>query len=219
MSYEIVNYNVKVLYEFTKIVNVFAGFYNTLQRSGGGQLYIYRTEGGNRLYFTDDLTHIPSGWAYKPEYTYVYLQLPDVGSAMPRELVEFTRRYVNRIDYKLADKELIEEYSEYFEPICDFVFNCSIDEYFTTVDTLSELCTLINNKQGITNRVSQFKKIIPEDSEEHNFYGGLINLLRKRTNLTYEDVVQELYHRERKYDRKLDYIMYKKAISLVDQIN
>lgn len=209
-------------YELTSLLHNVARYYNYDAHNGVVYGYKELGEGYNSNIFclTSDITAVSNQSHYQESEgkEFVYVKLPVIQGHIDEDTLVKRGRTSGRLEFSLEDEIKLKSLRHILDPVLKLVYNCDLEQYLDYLRTLDEFRQLINNKQAISNRVSQYTRLT-KDIEIVGVYASVNNLLRKRSSLSVIDIYNTMRDHSDKYDRSKSLLNYKKGIHLLEQIN
>lgn len=209
-------------YELTSLLNNVARYYN--YDAQNGVVYVYKALGdgyNSNIYgLTSDITAVSNHSDYQEREgtEFVYVKLPVIQEHIDEDTLVKRGRISGRLEFSLEDEIKLKNLRHILDPLLKLVCNCDLEQYLDYLRALDEFRQLINNKQSISNRVSQYTRLT-KDIEIVGVYAAINNLLRKRSTLTVNNIYDAMRGHSNRYDRSKSLLNYKKGIQLLEQIN
>ena len=222
MVYKRISVEYNQYYELTSLLNNVARYYNN--EAHNGVVYAYKDLGdgynSSIVCLTSDITAASNHSNYQESAgeEFVYVKLPVIQGHIDEDTLVTRGRTSGRLEFSLEDEIKLKSFRHILDPVLKLVYNCDLEQYLDYLRALDEFRQLINNKQSISNRVSQYTRLT-KDIEIVGVYASVNNLLRKRSSLNIIDVHNAMRDRSNGYDRSKSLLNYKKGIQLLEQIN
>lgn len=222
MLYKRISLEYNQYYELTSLLHNVARYYNYEAHNGVVYAYKELEEGYNShiVCLTSDITAVSNQSHYQESEgkEFVYVKLPVIQEHIDEDTLVKRGRTSGRLAFSLEDEIKLNSLRHILDPVLKLVYNCDLEQYLDYLRALDEFRQLINNKQTISNRVSQYTRLT-KDVETVGVYATINKLLRKRSLLDVIDIHNAMRDNSNRYDRSKSLLNYKKGIQLLEQIN
>lgn len=209
-------------FELTGLLYNVARYYNNEAHNGVVYAYKELVEGynSNIVCLTSDITAVSNHSAYQEREgkEFVYVKLPVIQEHIDEDTLVKRGRTSGRLAFSLEDEIKLNSLRHILDPVLKLVYNCDLEQYLDYLRAFDEFRQLINNKQTISNRVSQYTRLT-KGIETVGVYASINKLLRKRSSLNIIDIYNTMRDNSNRYDRSKSLLNYKKGIQLLEQIN
>lgn len=209
-------------FELTGLLYNVARYYNNEAHNGVVYAYKELVEGynSNIVCLTSDITAVSNHSAYQESEgkEFVYVKLPVIQEHIDEDTLVKRGRTSGRLAFSLEDEIKLNSLRHILDPMLKLVYNCDLEQYLDYLRSVDEFRQLINSKQSISNRVSQYTRLT-KDIEKVGVHESINKLLRKRSVLDTIDVHNAMRGLSDSCDRSKSLLQYKKGIQLLEQIN
>lgn len=209
-------------YELTSLLNNVVRYYNYDAQNGVVYAYKELRDGykSHIVYLTSDITAASNHSNYQGSEgkEFVYVKLPVIQEHIDEDTLVKRGRLSGRLVFSLEDEIKLKRLRHILDPLLKLVFNCDLEQYLDYLRSVDEFRQLLNSKQSISNRVSQYTRLT-KDIEKVGVHESINKLLRKRSVIDTMDVHNAMRGLSGSCDRSKSLLNYKKGIQLLEQIN